>query len=54
MEALRACRLDPRRQGELREQIAQADRGGANLRCIVFGRIEVEYADIRVLQVGDP
>ena len=37
---------------ELLEQIAQADRGGAHRCGIVFGRIEIEHAEIGVIAGG--
>ena len=52
VKTLRACRLDPGRQRQVREEIAQADRGGANGRRIVARGIEIEHAEIRMLQIG--
>ena len=51
VEALRAGGLHPRRQPELIEQVAKADRRGANGVDIIGGRIEIEDADVRVIQI---
>ena len=52
VKALRAGRLDPARQPQLVQQIAQRERCRAQRLGIVFRRIEIEDADVGVVEVG--
>jgi hypothetical protein len=52
VEALAAGGLDPRRQPQFVQQIAQSEGGGAHRRGVLLRRIEIEDADIRVVQTG--
>ena len=52
VKAFRAGRLDPRRQAELLEQIAHAERRLPHRGGIILRRIEIEHADVRVIEIG--
>ena len=51
VEPLRARRLDPARQAELVEEIAKPQRRRSQHAQVVFGGVEIEDADVGVVQV---